>query len=146
MLLHSTWPLSSLCKWQCPFLCEVKTSQRIVNFEGGGVVPHTQMCFSHTMGAFCAALVTETKHRRKCARHPPTRRIPDQCKPAARTWEGSHLENLEERDTGKQRHPCRWHRSPKRKTLCTCDCTKSHRNPTRLSCQGSNRRPPAART
>ena len=28
---------------------------------------------------------------------------------------------LEEQDTGKQRHPCRWQRSP----LCTCGCTET---------------------
>ena len=76
----------------------------------------------------------QDQHRRKCAQNPPSRRIPDQCHPAARTWEESHPTYMA------------WQRSPKGKTMSQCGCTKYHRNPTRLNCQGSSRRTPAART
>ena len=72
--------------------------------------------------------------------------IPDQCQLAARTWKESHPIYGEERDTGKQYPTVRWQRSPKGKILCPCDCTKSHRNPTRPSCPGSSRRTSAGRT
>ena len=36
--------------------------RRIVNFDGGAVVQHTRESFSHTMSAFCPAVLTQTNN------------------------------------------------------------------------------------
>ena len=116
----------------------------MLNVEGGTVVAHTRESFSHTMGTFCSTIITETNTVASVRDTLPAVEFltsANQPHTPGRAPSGKPGE----RDTGKQRHPCRWQRSPKRKTLCTCGCTKSHRNTTRLSSQGSSRRTPAAR-
>ena len=71
------------------------------NFDGGAVVPHTRVSFSHTMRAPLLRSCPRYQHRRQYAPHPPSRRVPDQRQPAAHTGEKSHLVYLNERDTGK---------------------------------------------
>ena len=112
------------------------------------------------MGAFCSAIITETNSVASVrdtlqAVEFLTRANQQDAPGKSPIWYPWKSETLE-----KQRYPCRWRRSPKRelpfdapggdlgvgKTLCTCGSTKSHRNATRLSCQGSSRRSPDART
>ena len=67
--------------------------------EGGAVVPHTRVSFSHTMGALCSAIIPETNT-------------------VASVRDTLQAVEFLTR-TNQQR-----------------GYTKSHRNPTRLSCQG----------